>query len=443
MKRYIKSSVAALLVVVIFVATYVPIIAVGQPSSYSTNSNSGERDVICTTLDGTNALNYYKGANSYETLSNKTSAEILSSLRNLMKSTHTYNTTYDQCKNLASKTDCENNNDKVLLIYTSVTSTQSAANSGWNREHVWPKSLGGFETSGAGSDLHHIRPSDNRVNSCRNNLKYGNVTGGKDATGANAAAGVSGGTYNSTYFEPLDNVKGDVARICLYMYVRYGGESQYTCQSITKVFQSIDVLLEWCEMDPVDTWEMGRNEVVEQIQGNRNVFIDYPEYAWLIFGKEVPSDMQTPSGKAGEGSGSQGGATDTPHTHVYVDGKCSCGATDPNYKPTPSCTHKNTELKNSSEALCHKEGYTGDTYCKDCGVKLSSGNSIPAIGYHSFGDWVANTKGEYARHCLTCGYEEYLTVDVLFDDIDNEAEKILLLLIMGGSNSTLLDQLSQ
>jgi hypothetical protein len=63
----------------------------------------------------------------------------------------------------------------------------------------------------------------------------------------------------------LDNVKGDVARICLYVYVRWGKEFP-SCNNINTVFQSIDVLLEWCALDPVDTWEMGRNEVVAAIQ---------------------------------------------------------------------------------------------------------------------------------------------------------------------------------
>ena len=57
-------------------------------------------------------------------------------------------------------------------------------------------------------------------------------------------------------------------------------------------------MLEWCALDPVDEWEMGRNDVVEDIQGNRNVFIDYPEYAWLLFDKEIPDEMTTPSGEA-------------------------------------------------------------------------------------------------------------------------------------------------
>ena len=103
----------------------------------------------------------------------------------------------------------------------------------------------------------------------------------------NAASGIKDGTYGSGYFEPLNNVKGDVARICLYMYVR-DGSSYSKCSSITNVFQSVDVLLQWCEDDPVDTWELGRNEVVEAYQGNRNVFIDYPEYAWLLFGEDIP-----------------------------------------------------------------------------------------------------------------------------------------------------------
>jgi hypothetical protein len=80
------------------------------------------------------------------------------------------------------------------------------------------------------------------------------------------------------------------------MYVRWN--SDWSCDSLTKVFESVEVLLEWCALDPVDTWEMGRNEVVGAIQGNRNVFIDYPEYAWLVFGCEVPENMTTPSGMA-------------------------------------------------------------------------------------------------------------------------------------------------
>ena len=66
------------------------------------------------------------------------------------------------------------------------------------------------------------------------------------------------------------------------------------------VIESLDTLLEWMQEDPVDTWEMSRNDCVQQVQGNRNVFIDYPEFAWLLFGRELPADYDTPSGYARE-----------------------------------------------------------------------------------------------------------------------------------------------
>lgn len=66
------------------------------------------------------------------------------------------------------------------------------------------------------------------------------------------------------------------------------------------VIESLDTLLEWMQEDPVDTWEMSRNDCVQKVQGNRNVFIDYPEFAWLLFGRELPADYDTPSGYARE-----------------------------------------------------------------------------------------------------------------------------------------------
>ncbi len=449
MRKYLKSTVAALLAIIIILSSYVPVIAVGQPTSYSQSYNSGQRDVVCTTLDGTSADYYYNGIYEYDVLSQKSSTEILDSLRTLMRSTHTYVSSYDDCHYMANRTDCENENgrsNKLSLIYTSYEATMSQWN-GWNREHVWPKSLGGDNTTGGGADLHHIRPSDAVVNSTRGNKKYGNASGGKAVYGSNPASGVLGG-YSSTYYEPLDNVKGDVARICLYVYVRWG--SQWGADSVTEVFQSVDVLLAWCEMDPVDTWEMGRNEVVEDIQGNRNVFIDYPEYAWLIFGREVPSDMQTPSGEAlsaGNNGGNQGGSDpEVPHVHTFVNGKCACGAQDPNYtpdNPDPVCTHSRTELRNQLDATCKNNGYTGDTYCSDCDKLLSSGSQISPTYDHEFGDWRLLGGVEYERHCLQCGTSQILTIDTLVASTDNDAEKILILLSLGVTDSALLESLSK
>lgn len=272
-----------------------------QPTTYSNTYNSGTRDVVCTTLDGTDAEAYYTGDYTYDALSSLSDDELLSSLRSLMTDTHTYTATNADTRDKARYTDCQNEDGTVVLLYTSYVATASdflgSGSVGWNREHVWPKSLGGFENAGAGADLHHVRPDDVTTNSTRDNQKYGNVENGTAAKGSSLVNGAVGGYSGGGYFEPLDNAKGDVARICLYLYVRYGG-SISQCSSVTNVFQSVDVLLEWCEFDPVDTWEMGRNEVVAATQGNRNVFIDYPELAWLLFDRDVPADMTTPSGEA-------------------------------------------------------------------------------------------------------------------------------------------------
>ena len=292
-----------------------------------------------------------------------------------MTDTHKKITTYNDCRDKVFFVDCENNNTgNATTLYTSFSMSSSHWKGVWscNREHVWPQSLGGNNTSGGGADLHHIRPSENLINSTRGNMLYGNVSSGKPVSG-NLSNSLGG--YSGTYFEPLDNVKGDVARICLYMYVRWN--TGWGCSSVTEVFQSVDVLLDWCEQDPVDTWEMGRNEVVGAIQGNRNVFIDYPEYAWQLFGREVPEDMITPSGEASDGNA----GSDT-------------------------CPHSSTEVKNATSATCGKDGYTGDTYCKNCGKKIKAGSTIPATGNHSFSAWKTNSDGSKTRTCSVCGKVE-------------------------------------
>ncbi len=375
--KWIRQAALALLLCTLL--GLLPIFASTQPAVYSTTSNSGERDVICTTLAGTGAGKYYTGAYTYDSLSELSARQLYDRLEQLMTDTHHTITAYSDCRDYANKTDSENNDGRIVLIYTSYSATYSdyQGGNGWNREHVWPKSLGGFNQDGAGADLHHIRPSDNKVNGTRGNKLYGNVEGGRAVTGGSLVGASTVGGYSSgNYFEPLDNVKGDVARICLYLYVRWA-EEYPKCGNLNNIFSDIDTLLEWCEEDPVDTWEMGRNEVVGRIQGNRNVFIDYPEYAWLLFDKEIPDDMITPSGEATNDNGSD-----------------------------PACTHKSTELRNATAASCGKEGYTGDTYCKSCGKKLQSGKVIEATGLHSFNGWELQGDGSQIRTCQDCGKVE-------------------------------------
>ncbi|MBQ7387601.1 MAG: endonuclease [Clostridia bacterium] len=412
MKKLTLKVSAVMLILSIMLSFTVVTGTAAAPASYSSSSNSGTRDVVCTSLSGTSAAEYYTGSYTYDALSQLSASQLKSSLSTLMRSTHSKRTSYDACRDYADKTDCQQNRDTTIVtLYTSFITSDSQYNSGsgWNREHVWPQSLGGGNTSGGGADMHHIRPSENKTNGTRGNKKYGNVSSGTSVSGN--LSGDVGGTYSGNYFEPLDNVKGDVARICLYVYVRWG--SDWGAESITEVFQSVDVLLEWCELDPVDTWEMGRNEVVEAIQGNRNVFIDYPEFAWLIFGKSVPDDMQTPSGMAmsGNAGGNTGGdTTGGDNTGGDSTGGDSTGGDTTGGGSTgdPECQHTTTEIKNASAATCSKAGYTGDKYCASCGAKLMNVLSIEKLA-HTESDWISDKEAtateQGSRHtvCSVCG----------------------------------------
>lgn len=159
-----------------------------------------------------------------------------------------------------------NNSNNVILLYTG-RSQSKFTNGGnvndWNREHVWAKSHGDFGTSmGAGTDLHHLRPTDVSVNGTRSNLDFDN--------GGNEHSEASGNYYDSDSWEPRDSVKGDVARMLFYMAVRYEGDSgELDLELNNKVNNGtapyhgkLSVLLQWHKQDPVDNFERNRNEII-------------------------------------------------------------------------------------------------------------------------------------------------------------------------------------
>ena len=190
------------------------------------------------------------------------------------------------------------NPNNVILLYSgrSVDAAQEYnGGAGWTREHVWAKSRGNFGTdAGAGTDVHHLRPLDNSVNSTRNNRAFDNCKDCKDVidNGFNTGSKTDATLYT---FEPRDDVKGDVARMIFYMAVRYEGEGAEPDLELTEnIMSNTDqspvhgvksTLLEWNRLDPVNDWERSRNSIIhEKFQGNRNPFIDYPELADYVFG---------------------------------------------------------------------------------------------------------------------------------------------------------------
>lgn len=209
---------------------------------------------------------------------------------------------WDACKEGDEDPD---NSANVLLIYgyddsdadvandrtrdKSFQDTGSGASGVWNREHVYPKSLAdpsfGTDEPGPGTDVHNLRPADRTRNSSRSNKMF------SAGSGIASYATSDGGWY------PGDEWKGDVARIIMYMYLRYDGAgsivSETNClpinvgkgTALTIDPKMIELFLTWNVEDPVSDFEDNRNNVLESYQGNRNPFIDNPYLATSIWGE--------------------------------------------------------------------------------------------------------------------------------------------------------------
>lgn len=183
------------------------------------------------------------------------------------------------------------NSNNVILLYTGRSQAKSTFGGGpddWNREHVWAKSHGDFGNDPpCGTDAHMIRPTDASVNSDRGNKDFDE--GGQQHSEAT-------GCYFTEYtWEPRDAVKGDVARMILYMDVRYEGDNgELDLTAVDAVNTSpapehgrLSTLLDWHEQDPPDVFEINRNNVVYSYQDNRNPFIDHPEFVYDIWGESA------------------------------------------------------------------------------------------------------------------------------------------------------------
>lgn len=187
------------------------------------------------------------------------------------------------------ETDEDPNNPNNVIELYSGTSISKTSNGGdpddWNREHTWAQSHGDFGTAtGPGTDLHHLRPTDVTVNSTRGNKDFDN--------GGSAVHQCSDCFTDADSFEPADTVKGDVARMLFYMAVRYEGDDGWpnlelndsTSNGSVPLHGKISVLLAWHAADPVSATERRRNEIIyTDWQGNRNPFIDHPEWAEQIW----------------------------------------------------------------------------------------------------------------------------------------------------------------
>lgn len=225
---------------------------------------------------------YYKDAEG------KTGEELKTALNTII-STGVTTLSYDEVWDALKETDQDPANaGNVILLYSG--ESDSADNNGgdtgnWNREHVWAKSHGDFGTSnGPGTDVHHLRPTNVQVNSSRGNKDFD--AGGEEVEGA------PGNFTDDDSWEPRDEVKGDVARMILYMDVRYEGNDDFPDLEANDEVDNgsapnhgrLSVLKQWNEEDPPDDFEKNRNQVIfDNVQKNRNPFIDHPEWVGEIY----------------------------------------------------------------------------------------------------------------------------------------------------------------
>ena len=199
---------------------------------------------------------------------------------------------------------------------------------GYQREHAWPKSYG-FPDDGSDnypySDMHHLFLADGSYNGSRSNKLFDGCDASCSERPTVETGGVGGGTglypgysnwTETGVWETWIGRRGDVARALLYMDVRYeGGVHGLTgiaepdliltddagqvvvsgVNAATGYMGRLSVLLAWHEQDPVDDLERQRNEVISSYQGNRNPFIDHPEWVSCVFESECEGGSPFPA----------------------------------------------------------------------------------------------------------------------------------------------------
>jgi chitodextrinase len=256
------------------------------------------------------------------------------------------------------------------------------------------------------SDIHHIVPTDGKVNGYRSNFPFGKVGTANFVSANGSKRGTSASpNYSGTVFEPIDEFKGDVARMILYFATRYESKlSTFSDNDIltNTAFPGVEawelaVLKEWHTNDPVSQREIDRNNAAYTYQGNRNPFIDHPEYVALIWGTTTPDTEAptTPTNLAVTGSTSSTislswtASTDNiivATYDIYLDGTLK----------TSSATNSATVT-----GLNPSTTYTFYIKAKDAAGNISSQSNTVT------GTTTENTGGGGNNNNTTCGTENF------------------------------------
>jgi len=250
---------------------------------------------ICLLLFATLSLSAFDRSSYYSAANGKKGSALKTALYNIIKSPDV--TSYNGLIEAYHKTDTRSDG-KLRDWYSNATNyTWSDRNgntnegAGWNREHSVPQSWFS-EASPMKSDIVHVIPTDCYVNNRRSSYPLGEVGTityqSKNAYSKLGSCRTSG--YSGTVFEPNDVIKGDMARIYFYMATCYEdrltgwGHSVFTTSKFPGLENWVtNMMLRWSEDDPLDAVEIARNNAVEDVQDNRNPFVDFPgleQYIW-------------------------------------------------------------------------------------------------------------------------------------------------------------------
>ena len=212
-------------------------------------------------------------ASYYSAADGKTGTSLKSALAGFNKPT---SPSYDWSR-YESADEAQDDSNSILCVYTRHNIPKnghcgSYSWNTWNREHVYTQTK--FPKSD--KDNHNIFACEGQINNYRGNLKFAEV---KNSGGTRVTVfdHVTDCYKTSSYFEPCDEAKGEIARACLYCTIYYGYD-------LTEIFDSEATALKWNANFTVTPREIYRNNVVQGLQGNRNPFIDHPSYAQAIYG---------------------------------------------------------------------------------------------------------------------------------------------------------------
>ncbi len=245
------------------------------------------------------------GANHYSQLSNKQGQNLWEAIYSCTQQGYS-DLGYDGLLTAYKKTDVDQNGN-LIDMYGGCSFTFSE-NCGsyknecdcYNREHSIPKSWwgGSPDKSKQGSDIFHVVPTDGKVNGIRSSYAFGETTNFDYTYNGNKRGASTLSGYSGTVFEPRDEYKGDFARGYFGTMAKW--ELKATSGAGSAIFTGnytaagnfglteygITLLMKWHRQDPVSEKELKRNDAIEETQGNRNPFIDYPELAEYLWGNK-------------------------------------------------------------------------------------------------------------------------------------------------------------